>query len=167
MSNEPDAPQWPSGDLAQAIVALGRAAERRRSAASDLIKSTDVVARAIRAQLRTGDATEVARGDGQPPVGYRAARVTRAGGFLEEALSGEPQGEDVLLRGSAILGLQQARGRYRDLDGEGELHPATVEERDQFVLEAHDVVREFGRLLDEQAGRYGEAAQRAAKLTPR
>ncbi|TMC08714.1 MAG: hypothetical protein E6J41_12660 [Chloroflexi bacterium] len=167
MSNESDAPQWPTGDLAQAIVALGRAAERRRNAATDLIKSTDVVARAIRAQLRGGDAIEVAGEDGQPPAAYRAARVGRAGGFLEEALGGEPSGEDVLLRGSAILGLQQARGRYRDLDGEGELHPATAEERDQFVREAHGVVREFGRLLDEQAGRYGEAAERATKLTPR
>jgi hypothetical protein len=167
MSNDSDAEQRPGGDLAQAIVALGRAGERRRSAASELIKSTDVVAAAIRAQLRTGDAAEVAREDGEPAVKYRAARVTRVRGFMEEALGGEPSGDDVLLRGSAILGLEQARGRFRDLDGEGELHPATAEERDRFVQEAHDVVHEFGHLLDELAGRYGAAAERAAKLTPR
>jgi ATPase family associated with various cellular activities (AAA) len=49
------------GDLAQSIVALGRAAERRRQGAGDLIEATGVVARAIRQQLRSGDEVVVGR----------------------------------------------------------------------------------------------------------
>jgi hypothetical protein len=49
------------GDLAQSIVALGRAAERRRQGAGDLIEATGVVAKAIRQQLRGGDEVVVGR----------------------------------------------------------------------------------------------------------
>lgn len=49
------------GDLAQSIVALGRAAERRREGAGDLIDATSVVAKAIRQQLRGGDQVVVGR----------------------------------------------------------------------------------------------------------
>lgn len=49
------------GDLAQSIVALGRASERRRQGASDLIEATGVVAKAIRQQLRSGDEVVVGR----------------------------------------------------------------------------------------------------------
>ncbi len=49
------------GDLAQSIVALGRAAERRRQGAGDLIEATSVVAKAIRQQLRSGDEVVVGR----------------------------------------------------------------------------------------------------------
>jgi hypothetical protein len=49
------------GDLAQSIVALGRAAERRRQGAGDLIEATSVVAKAIRQQLRNGDEVVVGR----------------------------------------------------------------------------------------------------------
>jgi hypothetical protein len=49
------------GDLAQSIVALGRAAERRRQGAGDLIEATSVVAKAIRQQLRSGDQVVVGR----------------------------------------------------------------------------------------------------------
>lgn len=49
------------GDLAQSIVALGRAAERRRQGATDLIEATSVVAKAIRQQLRNGDEVVVGR----------------------------------------------------------------------------------------------------------
>src|SRR5947209_13363329 len=48
-------------DLAQSIVALGRAAERRRQGAGDLIEATSVVAKAIRQQLRSGDEVVVGR----------------------------------------------------------------------------------------------------------
>jgi hypothetical protein len=43
------------GDLAQAIVALGRAAERRKGAHAELVDATDTIAKAIRDQLRSGD----------------------------------------------------------------------------------------------------------------
>lgn len=49
------------GDLAQSIVALGRAAERRRHGAGDLIEATSVVAKAIRQQLRNSDEVVVGR----------------------------------------------------------------------------------------------------------
>ena len=49
------------GDLAQSIVALARAAERRRQGAGDLIEATSVVAKAIRQQLRNGDEVVVGR----------------------------------------------------------------------------------------------------------
>jgi ATPase family associated with various cellular activities (AAA) len=49
------------GDLAQSIVALARAGERRRQGAGDLIESTSVVAKAIRQQLRNGDEVVVGR----------------------------------------------------------------------------------------------------------
>jgi hypothetical protein len=48
-------------DLAQSIVALGRAAERRRQGAGDLIEATGVVVKAIRQQLRNGDEVVVGR----------------------------------------------------------------------------------------------------------
>jgi hypothetical protein len=49
------------GDLAQSIVALARAAERRRQGAGDLIEATSVVAKAVRQQLRSGDEVVVGR----------------------------------------------------------------------------------------------------------
>lgn len=49
------------GDLAQSIVALARAAERRRQGAGGLIEATGVVAKAIRQQLRNGDEVVVGR----------------------------------------------------------------------------------------------------------
>lgn len=49
------------GDLAQSIVALGRASERRRQGATDLIEATGVVATAIRRLLRNGDEVVVGR----------------------------------------------------------------------------------------------------------
>src|SRR5260370_38713401 len=47
------------GDLAQAIVALGRAAEKRRMARGDLAEATDTIAKAIRDELRAGDKVTV------------------------------------------------------------------------------------------------------------
>lgn len=73
------------GDLAQSIVALGRAAERRRQGATDLIEASSVVAKAIRQQLRNGDEVVVGRwlaeaGTGSPVTGLADLRgVDEAG----------------------------------------------------------------------------------------
>src|SRR5260370_41700822 len=67
------------GDLAQAILALGRAAEKRRMARGDLAEATDTIAKAIRDDLRAGHKETVASDaeDNSPPYNalYRAATL--------------------------------------------------------------------------------------------
>ena len=291
------------GDLAQSIVALGRAAERRRQGATDLIEATSVVAKAIRQQLRNGDEVVVGRWladartaspvtsladlrgvdeaglavfrqaiadlrSGQPfadgllligvpgtgkllvstliareagvdllvsdpssddldeafaaarakapcvlcfqeiepsgevmrsvvaeigPLahagvfvvagitgvegidpgvlapGHFAQRVTLTGGgpSYRASTARLPDGtrRDVLIRDGAALDAE-VRGAWTD-DRGGDLHSATAGERLAFVAEADAVVRAFRALLDSQARRFGEGANRVTKLTPR
>lgn len=98
------------GDLAQSIVALGRAAERRRQGASDLIEATSVVAKAIRQQLRNGDEVVVGRWLAEArtasPVtnlaelrGVDDAGLAVLGQATEELRSGSPFGGGLLLTG--------------------------------------------------------------------
>src|SRR5436190_1263965 len=69
----------PRGDLASSIVALARAAERRRGTRLDLIEATDTIALAIRKELRSGDRVTIKLSDPlpvtAPPVTYYAARA--------------------------------------------------------------------------------------------
>jgi hypothetical protein len=174
------------GDLAQAIVSLGRIAERRRGARTDLIEATDTIAAAIREELRTGDMVEVERHAQELLSGlifapgkatYRATRVT---------INAAAKPIDVLARivdGKAALfgeGLGRTSGVRLDLlaqqrvplgaietDEGVDVHVATEEERQAFVQEASAVVSAFRRLLEQQASDYEAAAKKAAKLTPR
>ena len=167
------------GDLAVAILALARAAEMRRGARVELVEATDIVAKAIRDQLRSGDRVRVegrlidaatgrahtaggtAAGSAYVPVViYAADRVrARSGGGSEY---------DVLLRDDAILGLgdRAARVGYtaRSLD---QVRLATAEERQAFAAEAELVVRAFNEILKRQAEEYGETVRRAVRLVPR
>ena len=86
------------GDLAQSIVALGRAAERRRQGASDLIGATAVVAKAIRQQLRSGDEVVVGR-------------------WLAEARTADPVKGLSDIRGVDEAGLSVFRQAVEDLRG--------------------------------------------------
>jgi len=168
----------PMGDLAQAIVSLGRAAERRRGARADLVEATDTIAKAIREQLRSGDEVNVSN---QPPqmvsfaggaakprqITYLAARVRP---LLLGRSNIRGQWVDVLLRGHAIFGLSDASGQYEvnDWDPAEELAwPATGDDREAFVMEAEDVVKAFNVLLAKEAQDFGDAAKKAVKLTPR
>ena len=160
------------GDLAQAIVSLGRIAERRRGARTDLIEATDTIAAAIREELRTGDMVEIERHAQEFLSGliyapgkatYRATRVN---------VNAAPRPIDVLARvvdGKAALfgeGLGRAAGAIGPDEGV-DVHVATEEERQAFVQEASAVVSAFRRLLEQQASDYEAAAKKAAKLTPR
>src|SRR5258708_19561265 len=97
------------GDLARAIVDLGRAAEGRRSARRELGEAVTIVVRAITAQLRVGDAVKVDAlssadpAELVPTVDYVAAKVRWRGekGYDEA---------DVLMRGNAVLDLIEAKG---------------------------------------------------------
>lgn len=160
------------GDLAQAIVSLGRAAERRRGARVDLIEATDTIATAIREELRSGDAVEV---EGHQDfltslitatkVTYRASRVTR------RLTTGSGKQQDALIRETdtrrSVFGLDGV-GDYEVAQPVGAIaHTASEEERQAFVHEVPAVVAAFNRLLEEQASRYESAAKKATKLTPR
>jgi hypothetical protein len=155
------------GDLAQAIVALARSAERRRGARAELIEATDTIAKAIREQLRAGDAVEAEKyrtDDSKPPevVEYEAVRARRA-------MAVPPKAEDVLSRDLALFGLAESQGSYK-VDGwkaEWNAHPATAEEREAFVNEVEEVIKKFSKKLTEQALRFEVTAKKAAKLTPR
>ena len=98
------------GDLAQSIVALGRAAERRRQGATDLIEATSVVAKAIRQQLRNGDEVVVGRwlaeaGTAGPVTGLadlRGVDETALAVFMQatrDLRSGSPFAGGLLLSG--------------------------------------------------------------------
>jgi hypothetical protein len=107
------------GDLAQAIVSLASAAEKRRGARADLIDATDTIAAAIRKQLRSGDEVVVARQQPTPrpddkSVDYTAASVGRLV-WADPLTKQHPEvlaNQDVLLRERAVLGLDKASGRY-------------------------------------------------------
>jgi hypothetical protein len=156
-------------DLAQAIVSLGRAGERRRGTRAQLIEATDMIAKAIRKELRRGDQVTLKAGEvisaarstvTLASVRYSAGRVTSG-----------PNRFDVLFRGEEILGLPEdsdggARLILHDESGQ-ERRPATAETRELFVAELPSVIRAFRELLDSQADRFSEAARKAAKLTPR
>ncbi len=159
------------GDLAQAIVSLAHAAEKRRGARADLIEATDTVAKAIRKELRSGDKVVVpiappkvlVQGAKPETVTYRAVRVRS----LAALISKTGGWNDALLRDDTILGLSDAEGKY-EADGFGSpYYAATPEERERFVHEAENVVKAFRELLDSQAEEYDETAQKATKLTPR
>jgi hypothetical protein len=116
------------GDLAQAIVALARSAEKRRGARADLIDATDTIAMAIRKQLRSGDEVTLKNsieGSPDPAVDYTAAVAGRlvwsAGDVRQPDISGE---KDVLLRNRAVLGLEKAAGQYIADDQVAELREA-------------------------------------------
>jgi len=160
------------GDLAQAIVSLGRIAERRRGARADLIEATNTIAEAIREELRTGDSVEVEVHAQEFLSGliyapgkatYRATRVT---------INAAPRPVNVLARivdGKASLfgeALPRGASAIEADDGQA-VHVATEEERQAFVQEAAAVVAAFRHLLEEQASAYEAAAKKAAKLTPR
>lgn len=98
------------GDLAQSIVALGRAAERRRQGATDLIEATSVVAKAIRQHLRSGDEVVVGRWlaaarTANPVTGVADLRGVDEAGLavfrqaIDDLRSGAPFPGGLLLRG--------------------------------------------------------------------
>ncbi len=161
------------GDLAQAIVALGRAAEKRRGARADLVDATDTIATAIREQLRAGDAVTLTEdvvavvlfGSKGPRPTYRAVRAQAFRTWPDETRTMEGKPFDALIRGDAIL--SDVKGGHIDLDTSVVLHPATAEERAAFVAEVEGVVRLFNELLSKQATDYGTSAKKAVRLTPR
>ncbi len=160
------------GDLAQAIVALGRASERRAGARAELIDATDTIAKAIRELLRSGDSVEVeGHQDLLSSLLATTAVTYRAVSVRKRLQTGTSKGEDALLRVAgkkkALFGTQSA-GTYTLAHDENEVvHAASDEERQAFVHEANSVVAAFRRLLDEQATRNEAAAKKATKLTPR
>jgi hypothetical protein len=120
------------GDLAQAIVSLARAAEKRRGARADLTDATDTIATAIRKQLRNGDVVVVSRLEEALPrpvdksVDYTAASVGRLV-WSDGDSQRHPEvlaNQAVLLRGYAVLGLEKANGRYITNDQVAELREA-------------------------------------------
>jgi hypothetical protein len=160
------------GDLAQAIVALGRAAERRRSARADLIDATDTIADAIREQLRSGDKVEVEGHQDFVSNLISTREVTYLAVSVRKRLTtGIGKDEDALLRVAgktkAVFGPDKP-GAYDLVVAGGEIvHTASDEERQAFVHEANRVVAAFRQLLEEQATKNDTAAKRATKLTPR
>src|SRR5260370_37780016 len=159
------------GDLAQAIVALARASERRQGARADLIDSTDTIARAIRELLRSGDSVEV-EGHQDPLLNllYTTQVTYRAVSVRKRLPTGSGKPEDALLRvaskKSAGFGTPTS-GAYNLLPGDEIVYAASDEERQAFVHEADRVVAACRRILDEQATKNEAAAKKATKLTPR
>lgn len=159
------------GDLAQAIVALGRASERRQGARAELIDATDTIARAIRELLRSGDSVEV-EGHQDPLLNLLyTTQVTYCAVSVRKRLpTGNGKAEDALLRvagkKSALFGTQ-ASGAFHLVSDDTIVHAASDEERQMFVHEANRVVAAFRQLLDEQATKNEAAAKKATKLTPR
>lgn len=92
------------GDLAQSIVALGRAAERRRQGATDLIEATSVVARAIRQQLRSGDEVVVGRWLAEATTGTPVTGLADLRGVDEAGLATFRQAVADLQSGSPLAG---------------------------------------------------------------
>jgi len=159
------------GDLAQAIVALARASERRQGARADLIEATDTIAGAIRELLRSGDSVEV-EGHQDPLLNllYTTQVTYRAVSVRKRLSTGTGKPEDALLRVAAKKGGlfgTQTPGAYQILPGDEIVYAASDEERQAFVHEADRVVTNFRRILDEQAAKNEAAAKKATKLTPR
>lgn len=160
------------GDLAQAIVALARAAERRQSARAELIDATDTIASSVRELLRSGDSVEVERHQDFVSSLVSTQQVTyRAVSVRKQLNVGTAKNEDALLRivgkTKAIFGPEKP-GAYDLLTRPEEVvHTANDEERQAFVHEAARMVAAFRELLDDQAAKNAAAARKAAKLTPR
>ncbi len=181
-------------DLAQAIVSLAKAAEKRRGARADLVDATDTIAKAMRKQLRSGDSIIIdAVLEEKEQVTYRAASVGRLQ-WEDILVKSHPEisgHADVLLRNGAIFGLEKAEGRYITEDLLDELraaiqtatdarannqfhdevypedyqcHPATDVERRAFVKEAPAVVLAFRELLESQADNYQQIAGATTKI---
>jgi len=92
------------GDLAQSIVALGRAAERRRQGAGDLIEATSVVAKAIRQQLRSGDEVVVGRWLAEARTASPARALTDLRGVDEAGMAVFRQAVEDLRSRSPLTG---------------------------------------------------------------
>lgn len=92
------------GDLAQSIVALGRAAERRREGAGDLIEATGVVAKAIRQQLRSGDQVVVGRWLAEARTASPVTGLADLRGVDEAGLTAFQQAAEDLRNRSALTG---------------------------------------------------------------
>ena len=92
------------GDLAQSIVALGRAAERRRQGAGDLIEATSVVAKAIRQQLRNGDEVVVGRWLAEARTASPARALTDLRGVDEAGMAVFRQAVEDLRSRSPLTG---------------------------------------------------------------
>jgi hypothetical protein len=166
------------GDLAQAMVALARAAERRRGARAQLLEATDTIAAAIREQLRSGDkvlvekypplkVAELKPGEPEPDntVEYEAVRVR-----YTKPEGGSLIAEDALARDFAIFGLKESQPTLLKVIGwkdDWKPHIANMNERQSFVHEAEGVIRSFSRDLTVQAAAYEETAKKATKLVPR
>jgi len=166
------------GDLAQAMVSLARAAERRRGARATLVDATDTIAMAIREQLRSGDAVEVDRyqkpktaeatPSGTSPATpetaeYEAVRVSYIKG-------GAGAGQDALARDLAIFGVSDSQILILRVTGwkdEWKPHIATMDERQAFVYEVDSVIKAFARNLTTQAATYEATVKKATKLVPR
>src|SRR5437773_679225 len=87
------------GDLAQAIVALGRAAERRQAARAELIDATDTIASTIRELLRSGDYVDVEGHQDLITSLVLTKQVTyRAVSVKKRMAVGTVKNEDALLR---------------------------------------------------------------------
>ena len=165
------------GDLAQAMVVLARAAERRRGARAELLEATDTIAAAVREQLRSGDkvlvekypplkVTELKPGEPEPDntVEYEAVRVR----YVKP--EGGATAEDALARDYALFGLKESQPTLLKVIGwkdEWTPHIANMNERQSFVYEAESVIRAFSRDLTVQAAAYEATAKKATKLVPR
>ncbi len=159
------------GDLAQAIVDLGKAAQLRTGARRRLVESTSIVAAAIRKQLRTEEDMvsvqhDLSSGVVQPSEEASAHNITYSV-VRFEADGARPQ--QALCRDLAVL---------EDIDGvngrelvpvidRDEFHRATAQEREHFVVEAPVVIAAFERLLRDEAGAFTKAAGSVAKLVVR
>ena len=153
-------------DLAESIVALGKAAEQRRQARRTLIEATGTVAASLTKHLRRGDEVNVPSATEQhTTVTYRVVRVRKPG------VTFATQYINVLARSDAILSEIDLED---DFDGPltspeyaWDFTMASDAQRLAFAREAPAVVDTFRELLALQAAADDAAAQAITKLRVR
>lgn len=161
------------GDLAESLVELGRAAKTRSHARRELKEATEVVAAAIRKQLRSRDVVEVVDPDRvDEMVGYCVVRVWDGEGNLQQVLARElailePIEESVSTSAEMMREGVTPFGTPDDPDGETVFHVASARERSHFAQEAALVVKLFEKQLRQDAEDYTGAAQQLVKLAVR
>lgn len=157
-------------DLAQAIVLLGRAAQERRDSRRQLVAATDTVARAIAAELRTGDAVELR---GPTYIGIELQGGQGHETRYRKALARQQYGEVALF--DYVPKSVLTYGEGREIPGikglpvgrEWTVRSATVEERLAFRHEVGPLLAALHQLMEQQAIRYRQAAEDVVKVAPR
>lgn len=168
-------------DLAQAIVNLGKAAQHRTSARRELRDATELVAAAIRKQLRAGDIIDGIAIDGSPEEGadYSVNRVCDARGRVQQVLCRGTTDS----RSMAVLepietdtppDLELPAGWITMSDPRDDataddpgFHKASDNERQAFAKEVPAVIAAFEQQLREEAEAFGVAARALTKLAVR